>query len=53
MTGDPAVARAALATSGPRRTWLFAVTVTGGLVMVGSIALAQLGSGPMRLEGNR
>jgi hypothetical protein len=53
MTGDPAVVRAALATSGSQRIWLFAVTVTGGLVIVGSIALAQIFGGSMRWEGNR
>jgi len=51
MTGDPAIARAAGATSGSQRTELFAVT--GSLVMVGSIASAQLASGSMRWEGDR
>jgi hypothetical protein len=52
MTGEPAMARAAVVTSGSQHTWLFAVTVTGSLVMVGSIASAQLASGFMHWEGN-
>jgi len=44
MTGEPAMARAALVTSGSQRTWLFVVTVTGSLVMLGSIALAPVRS---------
>jgi hypothetical protein len=50
MTGEPAMARTALVTSSSQCTWLFAVT--GSLVMVGSIASAQLGNGFMRWEGN-
>ena len=53
MTGEPAMTRSAVVTSDSQRSWLFAVTVTGSLVMVGSIALAQLASGSMRWEGNR
>jgi hypothetical protein len=53
MTVDPAVARAAAAASGSRRTSLFAATVTGGLVTVGSIARTQPVSGSVRREGNR
>jgi hypothetical protein len=55
MTRAPATTRATVATSGSWRTWFFAVTVTvtGSLVMVGSIALAQLASGSVLWEGNR
>lgn len=52
MTGEPAMAGAASVTSGSQRTWLFAVTVTGSSVTVGSIASAQVASGFMRWEGN-
>jgi hypothetical protein len=51
MTGEPAMARAASVTSAAQRTWLFAVTVIGSLVTVGSIASVQLASGFMRWEG--
>jgi carbohydrate kinase (thermoresistant glucokinase family) len=51
MTGDPAIARAVVGTSGSQRTGQFAVT--GSLVMVGSIASAQLANGSMRGEGDR
>jgi len=53
MTREWALARAAVVPSGSPVTWLFAVTVTGGLMMVGSIALAQFAGGSMRWEGNR
>jgi hypothetical protein len=53
MTRAPATTRATVATSGSWRTWFFVVTVTGSLVMVGSIALAQLASGSVLWEGNR
>jgi hypothetical protein len=51
MTGESAMARAAVVTSGSQITWLFAVT--GGLVMAGSIAVAQFAGGSMRWECNR
>jgi hypothetical protein len=53
MTGAPATTRGTAATSGSWRTSFLAVTVTGSLVMVGSIALAQLASGSVHMEGNR
>jgi hypothetical protein len=53
MTGEPAMARADSVMSASQRTWLFAVTVTGSLVMAGSIAVAQLAGGSRHGEGNR
>jgi|tagenome__1003787_1003787.scaffolds.fasta_scaffold12744835_2 hypothetical protein len=53
MKGGSATARAALVTSGSQVTRLFAVTVTGSVVMVGSIASAPFAGGSMRWEGNR
>jgi hypothetical protein len=52
MTVKPAMARAASISSGSQRTWLFDMTVTGRLVMVGSSASARHASGFTRWEGN-
>jgi gluconokinase len=49
----PKVVWASVVASDSQRTRLLAVTVTGSVLMVGSIALAQIASGPMRWEGNR